>query len=327
MRIIVDAMGGDHAPDEILAGAVQAVREMGVEITAVGDIAVMKDSLHRQGLPEEMLQLEAAQSVITMEDDPTAVVKTKRDSSMAVGLQLLHDGKGDAFVSAANTGALLVGATMLVKRIRGVKRAALATVLPTDSGKTMLMDCGANVECKPEYLAQFGVMGSIYMNAMFGMESPRVGLLNNGAEECKGTDLQQQAYALLKDAGVNFVGNIEGRDLPMGACDVVVADGFTGNVALKLYEGLGKMFAKNLKGIFSGVGALSALFVLPRIKAFKKKMDYKEVGGAPLMGISAPVIKAHGSSDAKAFKSAIAQAKLYAESGMIDVIGERISNL
>lgn len=327
MRIIIDAMGGDHAPDEILAGAVQAVRELGVEITAVGDEAVMKESLTRQGLPENILTLVGAQSVITMEDDPTAVVKTKRDSSMAVGLQMLHDGKGDAFVSAANTGALLVGATMLVKRIRGVKRAALATVMPTDIGKVMLMDCGANVECKPEYLAQFGVMGSIYMNAMFGLEKPRVGLLNNGTEECKGTELQQQAYAILKDSGVNFIGNIEGRDLPMGEADVVVADGFTGNVALKLYEGLGKMFAKNLKGIFSGLGALSALFVLPRIKAFKKKMDYKEVGGAPLMGISAPVIKAHGSSDAKAFKSAIRQAKLYAESGMIQVIGERISNL
>lgn len=329
MRIAVDAMGGDNAPLEIIKGSAEAVKELNVEIILVGDETVIKQTIAEHNICTDGFSYHPATSVITMEDDPLSVIKSKKDSSMSEAFRLVKAGEADAVVSAGNSGALLVGATMIVKRIKGIKRAAMAPVIPTDRGPMMLIDSGANVECTPEYLVQFGIMGSIYMKHMFGIESPKVGLLNNGSEECKGTELQKNTYPLLKEAPVNFIGNVEGRDLATGVCDVAVADGFTGNISLKLYEGLGKVMSDNIKALFkkSFVTKIGALFVMKGLNAFRAKMDYKEHGGAPLMGICKPVVKAHGSSDARAFKNAIRQAVRFAESGMIEKITENISKI
>ena len=247
---------------------------------------------------------------------------------MAVAFKLLKEDKADAFVSAGNSGAVLVGATLLVKRIRGIKRAALGAVMPSTIGPYIMLDCGANVECKPEYLDQFAMMGSLYMKSCLGIENPRVVLLNNGTEECKGPELQKQAYQLMKEnKSINFIGNIEGREVPLGGSDVVVADGFSGNITLKVSEGWGKLISGSLKEMLTKnlKTKLGALLIMSEINAFRKKLDYKEYGGAPLLGISKPVIKAHGSSDAKAFKNAIRQATTFAKSGMIREIENALS--
>lgn len=321
MRIVVDAHGGDNAPLEILKGCCMAAKEIkDITILLVGRKNELQQIIADNGLPTDRFEIVDAPDVLTMEDDPTSVLKDKQYSSMAVAFRLLKEDKADAFVSAGNSGAVLVGATLLVKRIRGIKRAALGAVMPSTDGPYIMMDCGANVECKPEYLDQFGMMGSLYMKACLGVENPRVGLLNNGTEECKGPALQQEAYKLMKEnSSIHFIGNVEGRDVPLGACDVVVADGFAGNIALKTSEGWGKMFSGVLKEMLTKnlKSKLAALLIMDQIKSFRKKMDYKEYGGAPLLGISKPVIKAHGSSDAKAFKNAIRQACTFAESNMI----------
>ncbi len=321
MRIVVDAHGGDNAPLEIIKGCCMAAEEIkDITILLVGRKNELQQIMTDNGLPTDRFEIVDAPDVITMEDDPTSVLKEKQYSSMAVAFRMLKEDKADAFVSAGNSGAVLVGATLLVKRIRGIKRAALGAVMPSIDGPYIMLDCGANVECKPEYLDQFGLMGSLYMKSVLGVENPRVGLLNNGTEECKGTDLQKQAYQLLKaNENIHFIGNIEGREVPLGGSDVVVADGFSGNITLKVSEGWGKMFAGILKGMFKKnlKSKLAALLIMDEIQAFRKKMDYKEYGGAPLLGISKPVIKAHGSSDAKAFKNAIRQACAFAESNMI----------
>ena len=237
--------------------------------------------------------------------------------------------QADAFVSAGSTGALVVGATFIVKRIKGVKRPALATILPTAGKPTMLLDSGANADCRPEMLVHFGIMGSAYMNRILKVKSPRVALANIGAEESKGRELELETYKLLKNAPVNFVGNIEARQLPLGDCDVCVADGFCGNLMLKLYEGMGKFFSNELKGIFKKniKTKLAAAMVMKNIKDFKKKVDYSEYGGAPLLGTAKPVIKAHGSSDAKAFYNAIRQAKQFTETKVIDTITQALSQM
>lgn len=247
---------------------------------------------------------------------------------MAVGLQALADDKGDAFVSAGSTGALVVGSTFIAKRLKGVKRPALAPILPTANGHLILMDGGANVDCRPEMLMQFGIMGSCYMEKVMGVKSPKVGLLNVGAEDTKGRELDKEAYKLLTNAHVDFYGNLEAREMPKGVCQVAVSDGFTGNIALKLYEGMGSFFAGELKGMLTDglSGKLAALLILKKVKAFKKKLDYKEVGGAVLMGISKPVIKAHGSSDAKAFYNAIRQAKQCVDGDVIGEISRALEN-
>ncbi len=328
MKIAVDAFGGDHAPLEIIKGCACAVQELGVEIVLVGDEQLVKKTIVENNISDRGFSYVHAEQVIDMEDDPMSVIRSKKNSSMSEALKLVKSGEADAMVSAGNSGALLIGATMIVKRIKGISRAALAPVMPTDTGTVMLIDSGANVECTPEYLNQFGVMGSIYMKEMFHLQAPRVGLLNNGTEECKGPELQKAAYQLLKgNAALNFVGNVEARGLALGDCDVAVADGFTGNIALKTYEGVGKLMAKNIKALFKGsvFGIIGALFIYGKLKAFNKKMDYKEHGGAPLLGVRGPVIKAHGSSDAKAFKNAIRQAVHFYESGIIDKITENLS--
>ncbi len=329
MRIIVDAFGGDNAPLAVIRGAVAAKKEYKEDIVLVGSEEKIKACAVENGIDISGLEIVNADEVIEMCDDPTDVLKKKAGSSMSVGLRMLSEGKGDAFVSAGSTAALVVGATLIVKRLKGVKRPALATVLPGDNKNTMIMDIGANAVCRASMLVQFAAMGSVYMKKIYGIENPSVGLVNIGAEETKGTPLQLETYKLLSQSGLNFAGNVEPRDIPSTFCDVVVADGFTGNVILKLTEGVAKMFSGRIKAVFKKniFSALAYLLVKGGIADFKKKMDYSEHGGAPLLGVQKPVIKAHGSSDERAFKNAIRQAIGCVKSDMIGKIKEEVAAL
>ena len=317
MRIILDAMGGDNAPLAPVMGAMQAVKAYGAQITFVGRGEDILEAMRSQGINDlpEGVEIANADEVVDMHDDPANVIRKKKNSSMVIGLKMLSDGQGDAFVSAGSTGALLSGATLIVKRVKGIRRASMGPVMPNKAGgKTVMLDCGANAECTPEFLLQFGLVGSLYAKKYIGVENPRVGLLNIGSEDTKGTALQKEAYALLTDAAnkglINFVGNVEARDVPLGAVDVIVCDGFAGNVLLKSIEGtamfmgslISKMFKKSI------LSKLSAALVMKDIKAFKKLLDYREIGGTPFLGVRKPVIKAHGSSDELAFRNAIYQA-------------------
>ena len=328
MRIIIDAMGGDNAPEEIVKGAVRAKRELGVDVTLVGIEERVRECLAAEGCDD--IDVVNATEIVTMEDDPSTAIRRKKDSSMAVALNLLRDGAGDAVVSAGSTGALLTGATLTVKRIRGIRRAALAPVLPAGEHGVMLIDCGANVECTAEYLLQFAFMGSFYARKLMGCEAPRVGLLNVGTEDTKGGTLQHQAFALLKKAGdegrINFVGNVEGTDVFAGKAEVVVTDGFTGNVLLKTTEGVIKFMMGALKGVFykNTVNKLAAAVLKGDLKEMKKSMDVNEVGGTALIGISKPVVKAHGSSNAASIFAAVRQAIAFAGSGLISDINANI---
>lgn len=327
MNIIIDAFGGDNAPLEVIKGSVMAVDSLDVSVTLCGNQQIIEKTASENSIDISKLKIINAETVISIHEEPTEVIKSKKDCSMAVGLQALHNGQGDAFVSAGSTGALVVGATFIAKRIKGIKRAALAPIMPAEKGYIMLMDGGANVECRPEMIVQFAIMGSAYMENVMGIKNPKVGLINVGAEDTKGRELELEAYKLLQNAPINFSGNIEARDLPKGDCEVIVSDGFTGNVALKLYEGMGAFFSHALKGMLTAdiKSKLAAVMLTNQIKDFKKKIDYKEVGGAVLMGISKPVIKAHGSSDAKAFYNAIRQAKQCVSGKVIEKITENIS--
>ena len=329
MRIIVDAFGGDHAPLEVLKGCALAKEEYGVEITLCGDEEKIRACAKDNGIALDGMDILHAPAVIPVEADPTTLLKEYADSSMAMGMKALKNGEGDAFVSAGSTGALVVGASLIVKRLKGVRRVGLATVIPNANKFYLLMDAGANSECRPEMLAQFGVMGSVYMERLKGVKNPRVGLINIGTEETKGLELQLESYKLLQKAPVNFIGNVEARGLALGECDVAVCDGFVGNVALKLTEGLAKYFSNELKGMFMAnlKTKIAALLMKDKIAAFKKSMDYKEHGGAPLLGASLPVIKAHGSSDAKAFKNAIRQAKEYVDNKVIEEMQNALHEL
>ena len=331
MRIIVDAMGGDRAPQEIVKGAVRARKELGVDITLVGRIEEIKACLEEEEPGD--YELVDAREIVTMEDDPSTATRRKKDSSMAVALTMLSEGRGDAVVSAGSTGALLTGATLTVKRIRGIRRAALAPILPAGEHGVMLIDCGANVECTAEYLLQFAYMGSYYAKKMMGCDNPRVGLLNVGTEDSKGGELQHQVFALLKEAHdkgrINFVGNVEGTGVFEGAADVVVTDGFTGNVLLKATEGVIKYMMGALKGVFykSGKNKLAAAALKSDLYAMKKSLDVNEVGGTALIGISRPVIKAHGSSNAASFFAAIRQAKAFVEANVAEDIKANIEHM
>ena len=329
MKIIVDAFGGDNAPLEVLKGCDQAREEYGVEIVLCGDENKIRNCAREHGIILDEMTILHAPHVIPVEADPTSLLKEYADSSMAVGLKALKNGEGDAFVSAGSTGALVVGASLIVKRLKGVRRVGLATVIPNANNFYLLMDAGANAECRPEMLAQFGVMGSVYLERLKGVNKPRVGIVNIGAEETKGLELQLETYKLLQKAPVNFIGNVEARGVPLGECDVAVCDGFTGNVVLKLTEGLAKYFSNELKSMFKASlkTKLAALLMMDKINGFKKKMDYKEHGGAPLLGASLPVIKAHGSSDARAFKNAIRQAKEYVEKHVTEEMQSALSAL
>lgn len=329
MRIIVDAFGGDNAPLEVLKGAAEAVQKLDVEVVLTGNEKIIGETAEENGISLDKISIIHTESVIDIHEEPTAVIKEKEDCSMAVGLKVLAEGKGDAFVSAGSTGALVVGATFIAKRIKGVKRAALAPIMPTAKGHMILVDGGANVDCRPEMLVQFGIMGSCYMNKVMGVKSPKVGLVNVGSEDTKGRELELEAYRQFKTAPVNFYGNLEAREIPFGACEVVVSDGFTGNVLLKLYEGMGSYFSHTLKDMLmtSFGGKIAALMIMKKIKTFKKKMDYTEVGGAVLLGISKPVIKAHGSSNGTAFYNAIRQAKNCVEGKVIEEITSSLTSI
>ena len=318
MKIVVDAFGGDNAPSEILLGAVQAKREYDADIVLTGGVKEMLAAAERQGFSLDGLELTDAPHVIEMQDEARSVIKSKKDSSMGTALRMLADGRADACVSAGPTGAYLMGATMIVKRIKGVKRPALGAVMPGVKNPFIMVDCGANAEVRPEMLEQFGLMGSIYMSSVLGVKSPRVGLANNGSEEGKGTGLQQQAYErMMKNELINFVGNIEGRDIPEGVCDVVVTDGFTGNLILKTIEGMAVSVFSMLKDVLmeNTRSKAAAMILKPGLKRLKTRMDYTEYGGAPLIGLTKPVIKAHGSSNAKAVKNAVRQAMQWSAAG------------
>ncbi|MBP3761566.1 MAG: phosphate acyltransferase PlsX [Ruminococcus sp.] len=325
MKIIVDAFGGDNAPLEVLKGCERAVNELGVEIIVTGSRNIIKKCASENNISLKNISIEHTDEIFDIHEEPKEIIKSGKNTTMGLGLQLLADGKGDAFVSAGSTGALVMGSTFIVKRIKGIKRVAPSPILPADRGSFILLDAGANTECRPEMLVQFAVMGSAYMEKVMGIKNPRVGLLNIGAEDTKGRELEIEAYKLLKNSKLNFKGNIEARDLPKGYCHVVVTDGFTGNVVLKLYEGMGSFFSKKMKWIFSGAGKIGAVFSLKKIKKFRKQMDYKEVGGSSLMGVRKPVIKAHGSSDSTAFFNAIRQAKKCVDVNVIQVIADYVS--
>ena len=337
MKIILDAMGGDNAPQATVLGAVAAAKDFGADITLVGRENEILQVLKDNGMTElpKGISIFHAVDVVDMHDDPAAVVRKRKDSSMVVGLKMLSQGEGDAFISAGSTGALLTGATLVVKRVKGIRRAAMGPCMPNKAGgKTVLLDCGANAECTPEFLLQFGMVGSLYAKKTLGIENPRIGLLNIGTEDSKGTPLQKEAYALLTDAHnkglLNFIGNIEARDALLGEVDVVVCDGFSGNVLLKSIEGTAyfmgslmkhKIFKRNI------LSMIGYLFCKKGVDEVMKMMDYREIGGTEFLGIQKPVIKAHGSSDALAFRNAVRQAMMAAENNIAADLEQNLAQL
>ncbi len=329
MKIILDAMGGDNAPDANIKGALKAINKVKAEVVLVGKEEVIRSKI-KEFTGKEMeqvsdrLKIHNATETIEMEDQPTVAIKHKKDSSMVVGFNMLKQDEGDVFISAGNSGALLAGATLIVGRIKGIDRPALAGILPAYKSQLILMDCGSNTNCKPINLLQFAQMSSIYIRNTFGIEKPAIGLLNIGTEETKGNELVKESYNLIKEKAeeldINFVGNVEGRDAFSGEIDAIIADGFTGNVFLKTTEGLGKFVKKSLKeslmkNIFSKIGSLPAL---PGINRFANVMDYKRYGGALFLGVKKPVVKAHGSSDEKLFEYTIIQAEKFVENKAVD---------
>jgi len=318
MKIIIDAMGGDHAPEAPVLGAIQAAKDFQAQITLVGRGEELLQVMRNHGIEDLPAGVEIAHAddVVDMHDDPAKLLHKRKNSSMVIGLKMLADGQGDAFISAGSTGALLSGATLIVKRVKGIRRAAMGPAMPNKAGgKTVILDCGANAECTAEFLLQFGLIGSLFAKKSLGVADPKIGLLNIGTEDSKGTPLQKEAYALLTQAHeqglLNFVGNVEARDVPLGAVDVVVCDGFSGNVLLKSIEGTAMFMGSALKhkvfkrNIFSVLGYL---LCKPGVNELMKLMDYREIGGTQFLGIKKPVIKAHGSSDALAFRNAVKQA-------------------
>ena len=337
MKIILDAMGGDLAPQAPVMGAVRAAKELGAQITLVGRgeeiLKVLKDN-GIQDLPTG-ITVSDAEEVVDMHDDPANVIRKKKNSSMVIGLRMLSEENGDAFVSAGSTGALLSGATLIVKRVKGIRRAAMGPCMPNKAGgKTMLLDCGANAECTPEFLLQFGLVGSLYMKKSYGLENPRVGLLNIGTEETKGTPLQKEAYALLQDAHekglINFIGNVEAREALMGSVDVVVCDGFSGNVMLKTIEGTAMFMGSLMKHkiFLRNLGSkIGYLFCKKGVKEVFGMLDYREIGGTQFLGIRKPVIKVHGSSDELAFFNAVKQAMGATENNIAQELEQYLSAL
>ena len=327
MRVVIDAFGGDNAPLEIVKGASLASVEYGCEITLCGNESEINRVISENDLKFfGELKIVHTEDVISMHDDPTSLLKTHKESSMALAFKELSEDRADAFVSAGSTGAVVVGGTLIVKRIKGIKRPALGGMIPSPKGRYMLMDMGANAECRPEMLEQFGIMASAYLKGVEGIKNPKIGLLNIGTEDTKGTDLQKEAYELLKNAPINFVGNIESREMPKGECDAVITDGFTGNIALKLIEGTASTLFKLIKQVLykNIFNKLAALVIKKGLYSLKSMMDSTEVGGAPLLGVRKPVIKAHGNSDAKALKNAIRQAITFTETKVIDAIAENL---
>lgn len=325
MKIIVDAMGGDKAPHAVVSGCVEAVLEKtGFTVILVGQKEKIEILLKNYTYPNERIQIEDARQIIESDDIPTKAFKEKQDSSMVKGIMLIKQKAGDVFLSAGNTGALMTCSLLTLGRIRGIDRPALSFYFPGKKGPVLIMDAGANTVCKPENLMQFGVMGSIYMREVLGIEKPRVGLLNVGTENQKGNENIKQAYQLLEESGTHFIGNVEGRDIPDSTADVIVCDGFVGNILLKFSEGVASFFVDSLKKIYgmNFLTKISFLAIRKPFKAFFKKIDYKEHGGVPLLGISGKVMKAHGSSDNRAIKNAVLKAVQFANSDSVEFIGK-----
>ena len=330
MRVVVDAFGGDNAPTEIVKGASLASNEYSAEITLTGKEETIKKIIAENDLKfYGELKIVDTDDVISMHDEPTSLVKAHSESSMALAFKELAEDKADAFVSAGSTGAVVVGGTLIVKRIKGIKRPALGGIIPAPKGHYLMMDMGANAECRPEMLCQFGIMASAYLEGVEGKKNPEIGLLNIGTEDTKGGELQKEAYKLMKEASINFVGNIESREMPKGVCDAVITDGFTGNIALKLIEGTSSTLFSLIKEVFykSLINKLAALVVKKDLSGLKKLMDSTEVGGAPLLGVRKTVIKAHGSSNAKAIKNAVGQAIKFTETGVVEKITASLSEI
>ena len=319
MRIVIDCYGGDMPPSEIVPYAYKAAEDEQVDIVLVGDETALNEVIREQGLVSDRVSIVHAPFAITNDDDPATAVRRNPEASMSVALQLIKSGEGDALISAGSTGALITGATLILRRMKGIRRAALAPILPSANGPYILIDSGANAECLPEFLPQFAVMGSIYMREMFGVESPRVGLVNVGVEEKKGTEFLRESHRLLKETpNINFIGNVEGRDVPLGEVDVAVCDGLVGNVLLKTMEGTLALILGEMKKAFKTniISLLGAAITGPYLKKMKKTFDYKEYGGALFLGINGLVIKVHGSSNGKPFYAAVRQAKRFLESGI-----------
>lgn len=329
MRIAVDAFGGDNAPLAIIKGAAMAVKEYGVSVVLVGDEQKIKDCASANKISLDGMEIVHTDEVFDMHDQPTDLVKSKKNTSLGVAMQYVADGNADALVSAGSTGAIIVGATFIIKRIKGIKRPALGTVIPGKNHRFMMMDVGANAECRPEMLQQFGLMSAIYLKNVLGVENPEVGLLNIGTEDTKGDTLRLETYKLLQESPINFIGNVEARDVPKGVCDAVITDGFTGNVALKLYEGVAGTLMKMIKEMFmsSLKTKIAALLAKKKMYSLKSMFDYSAVGGAPVLGVRKPVIKAHGSSNAVAIKNAIHQASICVENGVVEKISEGMQEI
>lgn len=331
INIIVDAMGGDNAPDAIIDGCIEALdRQDGFRITLVGIQQVIEEKLSNREYNRDRIEIVNAQEVISGSDTPTKAIRNKKDSSMVVGLKLLKEKKGDAFLSAGNTGALMAGALLIVGRLKGIDRPSMPALVPTKKEMCLIIDAGMNTVCKPVNYLQFGIMGSIYMKLLFNLENPKIGLLNVGSEDEKGNESLKQAFGTLSASSVNFVGNIEGNDIPGGDVDVAVCDGYVGNVALKLYEGAGALFLKELKKIFTKnlLTKLCYLMVKPFFKDFRNKFDADELSGAPVLGINGLVIKSHGSSKAKTIRTAILKRTLpLIKYGIVDEIKEQFKNM
>ena len=331
MKIVIDGFGGDNAPDEVLKGAALAVKELGIEVAVTGEVKVLEERMKALNISAEGIELVPAQGVITTEDSPKSVIKENAGTSMGVALYYLAEGKADAFISAGSTAAIVVGGTMIEKRIKGVKRTALVPLMPCyGGGRYSVIDGGANLECRPEMLQQFAVLGSIFMEKTMGIEKPRVGLLNIGTEEEKGRELEHEACKLLRNTpSINFIGYVEGRDAPVGGVDVLVTDGFTGNVFLKACEGMGILMKKSMKDMFFAnlKTKMGALMVKKQLNTITKHLDYKTIGGSPLLGTAKPVFKAHGSSDEVAFLGAFRQAKMFVEKNAIDDMTRAIAAL
>ena len=330
MKIVIDGFGGDHAPDEVIKGSAIAVEKLGLEVLITGDVNTLKSRMSALGVPEKGITLIPAEGVITTEDNPLSVVKQKNNTSMGVAFNMLANGEADAAISAGSTAAIVVGGTSIAKRIKGVKKAALVPLMPCSGGKRYcVLDGGANLYCTPEMLQQFAIMGSCFMQTTMGINTPRGGLLNIGTEDETGRELEHETKALLEKTPINFVGYVEAREVPLGAVDVLITDGFTGNVFLKTCEGMGALMKDALKGMFFAnlKTKIGALCVKKQLGDFSAQMDYKTIGGSPLLGTAKPVFKAHGASDAAAFFGAFRQAKLFVENNAINMMTDAIAKL
>jgi len=327
MRIVLDAMGGDHAPQLVVEGGVMAAREYGIEVVLVGPQEVVEAELAKHDTAGLSLPVVHASEVIEMTDEPSVAARKKRDSSMVVGMNLLKSGEADAFTTAGNSGGALAAALFRLGRIKGIKRPALSTVFPTRKGLCFISDIGANTDCRPVYLLQFGIMGSAYAERVLGIPNPRVGIVSNGEEEGKGNILVKEAFKLLKESDLNFIGNVEGKDIPAGLADVVVTDGFSGNIVIKLSEGVATL----LMGVMEEeikkrpVAMLGALLARSALREVKSRLDYSEYAGAPLLGVDGVVIVGHGRSNAKAIKNMVRVGKEAVEKGMLEAIKEGIA--